>query len=65
MFLLLLVSAISTLAANRFQVTDETFTVFGEPERINALGKLHRGDEYEIVGQDGNMYIFVYNGRKA
>lgn len=55
----------SVSAAKRFSVTDGVLTVYGEPERINALGKLHWGDEYEIVGQDGSMYIFMYNGRKA
>ncbi|MDD6253728.1 MAG: hypothetical protein PUA96_06770 [Bacteroidales bacterium] len=64
-FLLLLADVMSVSAANRFRVTDDILTVYGEPERINVLGKLHQGDEYEIVGQEGNMYIFMYNGKTA
>lgn len=62
---LLLIDATTLAATNRFRVTDEVLTVYGEPERINELGKLHRGDEFDIVGEDGRMYVFMYKGKKA
>lgn len=52
-------------AKNNFRVSDSFVTVFREPQRINALGRLHKGEEFEAIGNDGSLLIFMYKGQKA
>lgn len=63
--LLFMANITCTLAKDVFRVTDESVTVYAEPERINALGKIHRGEEYEATGEEGSLFVFNYKGRKA
>lgn len=55
----------SVLAGNKFRVSDTYVTVFQEPERINALGRMNKGEEFEAIGRDGSLLIFMYQGKKA
>ena len=54
----------SVLAGNNFRVSDTYVTVFEEPERINALGRMNQGEEFEAIGRDGSLLIFMYKGKK-
>lgn len=56
---------VPSIYAEKFRVTDEYVSVFSEPERINTLGRVYRGEVYEALGMDGSMYIFEFKGRKA
>lgn len=63
--LFLLAGVASVFADNKFRVSDAYVTVYQEPERINALGRMNRGEEFEAIGNDGSMLIFMYKGKKA
>lgn len=51
--------------AEKYRVTDEYVTFYNSPERISALGRMERGTEFDVIGTDGSMLIFKYNGRNA
>ena len=64
-FCLCMLAGASVLAGNNFRVSDTYVTVFEEPERINALGRMNQGEEFEAIGRDGSLLIFMYKGKKA
>lgn len=64
-FCLCMLAGASVLAGNNFRVSDTYVTVFEEPERINALSRMTQGEEFEAIGRDGSMLIFMYKGKKA
>lgn len=62
-----LLSGISsiTMQAAKYEVRDETLTVYDDPERTHALGKMHRGDVFESNEKAMSMLVFDYNGKKG
>ncbi len=55
----------SMLAGTLYRVSDNYVTVFADPNRINALGRLNRDEVFEATGMDGSLLIFQYKGQKA
>ncbi len=54
-----------TLSAERYKVTDSYVSVYSDEERINKLGELQQGAEFESNKSVGNMLVFDYNGQCA
>lgn len=65
LFVIAFLSGIPGAFAERFRVMDKSVVVYAEPERINNLGEVHRGEEYESEGMEGTLYVFRFKGRKA
>lgn len=54
-----------SMNAERWVITDQDLTIWGDADYINRLGMEHAGYEFEVIGHEGTKLKFNYNGHTA
>ncbi|MBS7376347.1 MAG: hypothetical protein KIG52_10455 [Muribaculaceae bacterium] len=63
--LVVLVSALCLTAGEKYRVTANYAVIYDAEQPVEELGRMNRGERFEVIGKNGNRLILNYKGKKG